>query len=169
MLIYTTLTIGCTSMRNLPEQKIVPHVEMQKFMGTWYVIASIPTIFEKNAYNAVEIYSWNEKEQRVDIDFSFNKDSFDGPIKKIPQTATIYNKETNSEWRVRPFWPLSFAYLIVDLAPDYSDTIIGVPDRKNVWIMARTKTIPEARYQQLVDKVKTLGYDLSKLQKVPQK
>ena len=156
-------------MSNLPPQPTVSHVDIQKFMGPWYVIANIPTIFEKNAYNAVEIYSWNEKENRIDIDFSFYKDSFDGPVKKIPQTATIYNKETNSEWRVRPIWPLSLAYLIVDLAPDYSDTIIGVPSRKYVWIMARTKTLSEERYQQLVAKVKGFGYDISKLQKVPQK
>jgi apolipoprotein D and lipocalin family protein len=138
-------------------------------MGPWYVIASIPTMFEKGAYNAVESYSWNAEEDRIDIDFSFRKDAFDGPIKKIPQTAKIYNRETNSEWRVRPFWPLSLAYLIVDLAPDYSDTIIGVPSRKYVWIMARSKTLPDERYRVLVEKIKALGYDITKLQKVPQR
>jgi apolipoprotein D and lipocalin family protein len=56
----------------------------------------------------------------------------------------------------------------VDLAADYSDTIIGIPNREHVWIMASTPQVSEARYQQLLQKVKSLGYKISKLQKIPQ-
>lgn len=161
---------GCNSMdKNLPPQPTVERVELPRFMGKWYVIASIPTSFEKGAFNATEIYTWNESKKRIDVDFKFNKDGFDGKVKSIPQTAWVYNEKTNSEWRVRPFWPLSFAYLIVDLASDYSDTIIGVPSRNYVWIMAREPQISDKRYEELVAKVKSLGYDLSKLQRVPQR
>ena len=156
-------------MDKLPPQPTVPKVEISKFMGPWYVIASIPTAFEGGAYNAVETYTWNEEKERIDVDFRFNKDSFDGPEKKYPQKAFIYDQESKAEWRVQPFWPLKFAYLIVGLADDYSDTIVGVPDRSHVWIMAREPRITETRYNELVAKVKSLGYDLSKLQKVPQR
>jgi apolipoprotein D and lipocalin family protein len=159
---------ACASTKNLPEQRTVDHVELPRFMGRWYVIAAIPTRFEKGAVNATETYTWNQTEDRVDIDFRYNQDSRDGKEKKIPQKGFIYNKETNAEWRIQPFWPLKFAYLIVSLAPDYSDTIIGVPDRSNVWIMARGPRLTESRYEQLVAKVKTLGYDLSELVRVPQ-
>jgi apolipoprotein D and lipocalin family protein len=156
-------------MDNLPPQPTVSKVEISRFMGQWYVIANIPTFLEKNAFNATEKYTWNQDAQRIDIDFRFNKNSFDGPEKKIPQKAFIYNTQTNAEWRVQPFWPLKFAYLIVGLADDYSDTIIGVPDRGHVWIMARTPKISETRYNELVEKVKSFGYDITQLQKVPQK
>ncbi|MFN7728727.1 MAG: lipocalin family protein [Bdellovibrio sp.] len=153
---------------NLPPQPTVEHVEIPRFMGTWYVIATIPTMFETGAHNAVETYTWNESENRVDVDFRFRKDAFDGKEKAIPQKGFIYNQTTKAEWRIQPFWPLSFAYLIVDLAPDYSDTIIGVPNRKYVWIMARQPQMQADRYQALVTKVQTLGYDISKLILVPQ-
>ncbi len=156
------------SFKDLPEQKTVGRVELQKFMGRWYVIASIPTSFEEGAVNAVETYTWNEEKERIDIDFRFHKDRADGPEKVIPQKGFIYNKDTNAEWRIQPFWPLKFAYLIVDLADDYSDTIIGVPNRKYVWIMARSPKIADARYAALVEKVRVLGYDLTQLKKVPQ-
>ena len=153
--------------KTLPPQPTVAKVEIPKFMGRWYVIASIPTVFEKGAFNAIETYTWNEKKDRIDVDFRFNKDAFDGDEKKYPQKAFIYNEESKAEWRVQPFWPLKFAYLIVDLADDYSDTIIGVPDRGHVWIMAREPQMTETRYAALVAKVKSLGYDLAKLVKVP--
>ncbi len=143
-------------------------VDLPRFMGQWYVIANIPTVFESGAHNAIETYTWNSEEKRIDIDFRFQKDSFTGPTKKIPQKGWIYNEQTKAEWRVQPLWPFKLAYLILDVAPDYSDTIIGVPSRKYVWIMARTPKISDKRYQELVGKVVELGYDRAKLQIVPQ-
>ena len=108
------------------------------------------------------------QEKRIDVDFRYNKDSATGPIKRYPQKAWIYDSKTNAEWRVQPWWPLKFAYLVIDLAPDYSYTVIGVPDRKYVWIMARNKTMEPRLYESLVAKLQAWGYDISKLQKVPQ-
>ncbi|MES3039262.1 MAG: lipocalin family protein [Bdellovibrionota bacterium] len=152
----------------LPKQETVPYVDIPKFMGNWFVISAIPTYFEKDAFQATEAYTWNEKKDRIDIDYRHKEGSMNGKEKSIPQKAFIYNKETNSEWRVQPFWPLKFAYLVIDLAPDYSDTVIGVPDRDHVWIMARSRVMNEDRYNELVEKIRKLGYDTSKLIKVPQ-
>lgn len=152
----------------LPEQKTVAHVDIPRFMGKWFVIASIPTMFEKDAVNATENYTWNEENQRIDIDFRYRKLRPDGDEKAIPQKGFIYSKKSNAEWRIQPFWPLKFASLIIDLADDYSDTTVGVPNRGHVWIMARTPSISDARYEQILVKVKSLGCDMNVLKKVPQ-
>jgi apolipoprotein D and lipocalin family protein len=150
------------------ELRTVAHVDLQKFMGDWYVIANIPTFVEEGAVNAIEGYHWNESEKRIDVDYRHNKDSPQGELKKAPQKAWVYNENTNAEWRVQPWWPFKFAYLIIDLAPDYSYTVVGVPSRKYVWIMARKPSLPEATYNKLVEGIKAQGYDISKLRKVPQ-
>ncbi|QDK36877.1 hypothetical protein DOE51_04360 [Bdellovibrio sp. NC01] len=146
----------------------VSHVDISRFMGDWYVVANIPTFVEKGATNAIESYSWNEKENRIDVDFRFNADTPKGPVKRYPQKAWIYDKNTNAEWRVQPWWPLKFSYLIIDLAPDYSYTVIGVPSRNYVWIMARKPVMDSALFAEVVSKVQSFGYDTSKIQKVPQ-
>jgi apolipoprotein D and lipocalin family protein len=167
--ILAPLVVACASApQNLPDQKLKRKVDLPRFMGKWYVIASNPTIFESGATNAVETYTWNEAEQRIDVDFRFRQDTPDGKEKKIPQTAFVYDHDTNAEWRIQPFWPLKFGYLIIGLADDYGDTTIGTPGRGNVWIMARKPKLPEARYQEILQKLITLGYDLSKIKKVPQ-
>ena len=155
-------------MKKLPPQPVVPHVDLLRYMGRWYVIANIPTWPEKGAHNATETYTWNVAKERIDVDYRHNKNAFDGPEKSIPQKAFVHDKESQAEWRVQPFWPLLFSYLIVDLAPDYSDCIVGVPNREHVWIMARQPSLPDARYRELVAKVRALGYDVSKIVKVPQ-
>ena len=119
---YTTLLLllmsSCSTSHRSPV-KTVDYVDINRFMGKWYVIANIPTFIEKGAYNAIETYTWNDEEDRIDVDFKFNLDSFDGKEKSYPQKAFIYNKKTYAEWRIQPFWPLKFAYLITDLASDY--------------------------------------------------
>ncbi len=166
---FLSFLAGCsTTDKSLPDQPTVDHVELPKFMGRWFVIASIPTSFETDAVNATETYTWNAEAERIDIDFRYRKEKPDGEEKSVPQKAWVENTQTNAEWRVRPFWPLKFAYLIVDLAPDYSDTIVGRPGRENVWIMAREPRMSEVRYRQLLRKVEGFGYDMSKLKKVRQ-
>ena len=165
--------LSCTSKADKkygPLKTIETKVDIPKFMGTWYVIANIPTFLEVGAHNAVETYTWNEKENRIDIGFTFNQDSFDGKVKSIPQKGWIYNKSTNAEWRVQPFWPLKFAYLIIDLAPDYSYTVISVPNRSYIWIMARTPTMDETLYKKIIEKAQNQwGFDISKIEKIPHK
>jgi lipocalin len=68
---------------------------------------------------------------------------------------------------VQVWWPLKFSYIIQGLAEDYSTVIVGVPNQSHVWIMAKHAEISEKRYQELVDQVRTMGCDVSKLEKSP--
>ena len=146
----------------------VDYVDITRFMGTWYVIASIPISFEKDGYNAIESYTWNAEKDRIDIDYRFNKGSFDGKLKELPQKAWIHDERTNAEWRIQLLWPLKFAHLVIDLGEEYEFTVIGVPNRKNIWIMAREPWMDEDLYASILEKARTRwGYDLEDLSKVP--
>lgn len=164
---FLFLLIQCGSSQEF--RQTVPKVDLNRFMGKWYVIASRPTSFEEGAYNAIEIYTYNQERDQIDIQFTFNKDSLTGPVKSIPQTGYIIDRENNSYWKVSPFWPLKFDYLIIDLESSYQWSVIGVPDQKYIWIMARTPTLPETTYNQILERVKGLGYNVSNLKKIENK
>lgn len=166
ILVLFVLFGGCASMSF---KKTVDNVELKQFMGKWYVIAGRLTFMEEGAHNAVELYEWNEKKERIDISFTFNKDGFDGEVKSIPQKGWIYNKQTYAHWKVSPFWPLKFHYLVIDLADDYSWTVIGVPDQKYVWIMARNWKMEQSTYQMIIDRLVKMGYNTENIKPVPQK
>lgn len=158
LLALATLSSVLTGCSSATYNKTVEQLDLQRFMGTWYVIAGRFTFLEKGAHNAVEIYTWNEEEQRIDIEFSFNKDSLNGPVKEIPQTATIFNQQTKAHWKVSPFWPLRFDYLVVAVDPEYQWTAIGVPSQNYLWIMARSAVIAEAELEKIISKLSELGY-----------
>ena len=102
-------------------------------------------------------------------DFYFNKDSFDGKVKKIPQKGWIQNKETNAYWKVSPFWPLKFDYLVIALADDYSWTAIGVPNQKYLWIMADDWYMDDEKLAEVTKVIKDKGYSVENIVRIPQK
>lgn len=147
--------------------KTVDYVDIEKFMGEWYVIANIPTFIEKGATNAIESYRLNN-EGDIETTFSFFKDSPLGKKKVYKPKGFIYNSKTNAEWRMQFLWPFKMPFLIIDLPKDYSYTVIGYPSRKYVWIMARESKMDDEVYAQILTNLSSIGYDLSMIKKVPQ-
>ena len=145
----------------------VDYVNINRFMGDWYVIANIPTFIETEAHNAVENYSLNA-DGTVATTFSFNDGGFDGETKIYRPKGFILDTNTNATWGMQFIWPIKADYRVVYLNGDYSQTIIGRQKRDYVWIMARTPQIPDTDYQHLKQVIANLGYDISKLNKVPQ-
>jgi apolipoprotein D and lipocalin family protein len=156
---------GCASPG--PDMKTVDYVDIDRFMGRWYVIANIPTFLEKGAHNAVESYALND-DGTVATTFTFRDGSFDGKLKEYNPKGFILD-ENNARWGMRFIWPIKADYRIVYLDDEYSTTIIGRQARDFVWLMARTPEIPEDDYQELVAFIGELGYDTSKIERVPQR
>lgn len=147
--------------------KTVDYVDIERFMGPWYVIANIPTFLEKDAYNAVETYELND-DGTIAATFTFLKGGFDGKQKEYNPKGFIVDEESNALWGMRFVWPIKADYRIVYLNDDYTQTVIGRQDRDYVWIMARTPNIPDGDYEELLNFVESIGYDTAKLQRVPQ-
>jgi len=158
---------GCQSAPR-PPLATVPQVELERFMGDWYVIASIPTFIEKGAHNAVESYRL-AADGTIETTFTFRADGFDGPRKRYTPRGFVLDRDSNAVWGMQFIWPIKADYRIVYLAPDYSQTVIGREARDYVWIMARKPEIPEADYARLVELVGRQGYDVSRIRKVPQR
>ena len=151
-----------------PEMQTVDKVDIERFMGDWYVIANIPTFLEKGAHNAVETYKLDE-DGTIATTFRYRKGSFDGKQKEYSPRGFIRDTETNALWGMRFVWPFKGDYRIVYLDEDYTQTVIGRQKRDFVWIMARTPEIPHADYDRIVDFVSSIGYDVAKIQRVPQR
>lgn len=148
--------------------EVVDYVDLDRFMGRWYVIANIPTFLEKGAHNAVETYALND-DGSIQTTFTYLEDSFDGKQKQYNPKGFVRDETSNAIWGMRFIWPIKADYRIVYLTDDYSQTIIARQKRDFLWIMARTPTIPETDYQRMVELAGSIGYDVEKIQRVPQK
>ena len=146
---------------------LAPMVDLPRFMGDWYVIANIPTFLEKGAHNAKDSYRL-DADGTIPTTFSFNADAPDGPRKSYGSRGFVMDGGANAVWGQQYVWPIKADYRISYVSPDYTQTVITRDKRDYVWIMARTPTIPEADLARLIAFVGSQGYDVDKLQRVPQ-
>ena len=146
----------------------VAEVELPRFMGDWYVIANIPTFLERKSYDAIETYAMRE-DGKIQTTFRHRKGSFEAPVDTMRPVATVREGTNNAVWGMQFVWPINAEYVIVYIDEAYTQTIIGRSARDYVWLMARTPQISDADYAAHVERLKALGYDTSKLRRVPQR
>jgi apolipoprotein D and lipocalin family protein len=145
----------------------VSEVVLSRFMGDWYVIAHIPSFVERNAYDAVESYAVRP-DGRIQTTFRYRNKSFDAPLKTLRPVGTIEPGTGNAVWGMQFIWPIKAQYIVAYLDPSYTETIIARNARDYAWIMARTPRISDDAFAADVERLRQMGYDTSKLRRVPQ-
>ncbi len=146
----------------------VPYVDLKKYAGKWYEIASFPQRFQKGCTSTTATYTLTDKNYVV-VENSCNKDSVDGKESSVQGKAFVEANSGNAKLKVQFFWPFKGKYWIIDLADDYSYAVVGHPNRKYLWILSRTAIMDEDIYQQIIARTKEKGFDISKIKRTIQK
>jgi len=145
-----------------PRLEVVPSVDLERYLGTWYEIASYPAWFQKGCTAVTAEYSRRD-DGLIRVVNSCNQGSLDGKLKQSTGRAKVVEGSGNAKLKVsffRPFWG---DYWIIDLDPEYRWAVVGVPNRKYLWILSRTRTMDEALYQEIVGRLQAKGYDPARL------
>ncbi|MCG8392815.1 MAG: lipocalin family protein [Pseudomonadales bacterium] len=146
--------------------QVADNLNLDRFMGDWYVIANIPTPPEKGAHNAIESYR-RVGPYKVATTFTFYEGSFNGEFKRMTPTGFV-SKDNPAIWGMRFIWPFKADFRVLYVDPDYQTTLIGRQKRDYLWIMARQPHISDSTFAQLKAIARDRGYDLANLQTVPQ-
>ncbi|WP_170168256.1 lipocalin family protein [Pseudorhodoferax soli] len=159
---------ACTNMAQRPPTPPLPQanaIDLPRYMGRWYVIASIPTFLERGTVDAVEHYALRP-DGSVDIDFRYRRTP--RAAEQALGSRGFVDSSNSAIWGVQFIWPIRADYRIAWLAPDYSRVIVAREKRDHVWIMSRTPTLPQVDYDAMVWQVGAMGYDTARLERVPQ-
>lgn len=156
--------VGCASNPPLPAAE---GLELERFMGDWYVQAHIPVGSEKTAYNGVESYALGE-DGRVLTTYAFRKGGFDGEV-EVMEPVGFVSDRSNARWGMRFIWPFRAEYVVAHVDDDYTETIIARTKRDYAWIMTRAPELSNERLAALTARLAELGYDVSELRRVPQR
>ena len=151
-----------------PPLETVDSVDLDRFMGDWYVIAHIPTPLEDEAFNAIESYALND-DGTVATTFTFREGGFEGERKEYTPVGFPDAETDNAVWGMRFIWPIKADYRVIYLDDAYEHTVIGRNARDYVWLMARTAEIAEADRNAMMQRVREAGYELDQLREVPQR
>ena len=164
-LFITLLCIGSLYSQE-SEMKTVDYVDIERFMGKWFVTAIVPNMIENGATNASDIYELNP-DGTIAITYDAIKD---GKKKQIKQKGTIINKESNADWTIqmkKPYVPfLKFPFKIILIDPNYKYMAFGYPDNKMGWIMNRDTNMDELVYEDILVKLEEFGYSKDQFVKI---
>lgn len=165
------MAAGCatstTERLHLPPLQTVAHVELSRYVGTWYEIANFPQSFQRGCTASTATYTLRS-DGDIDVLNRCRKGSVDGEEKSALGRARVVDRSTNAKLEVsffRPFWA---DYWIIDLSDDYSYAVVGHPGRDYLWILARTPTMAEATFQGIVARLQAKGYETSRLMRTQQ-
>lgn len=147
--------------------QVVRHVDVSRYLGKWYEIATIPQRFQKGCVGVSAKYSLR-KNGDIRVINSCIQGSLDGEVRTVRGKARVVDKNTNAKLKVTFFWPFWGAYWIIGLADDYDWAVVGHPSRDYLWILSRTPHMDDVLYQELLDLVVAKGYDTARLRKTPQ-
>jgi len=148
--------------------KTVTNVDLNRYAGKWYEIASFPQFFQKGCNCTTAEYTVCNKGYVV-VENRCNKDSANGRESYIKGKAFVVKNTGNAKLKVQFFWPFRAKYWIIDLADDYSYAVVGHPNKKYLWILCRTPQLNELLYNQIVERIKNKGFDINKLQRTLQR
>jgi len=156
---------ACSNSQTL---QTVPYVDIKKYAGKWYEIASYPQRFQKGCHCTTAEYTLTDKDYVI-VENRCNKESVDGKVSYIKGKAFIEANTGNAKLLVQFFWPFKGKYWIIDLADDYSYAVVSHPNREYLWILSRTPKMNADVYNQILARLKEKGFDLLKLQVTQQK
>jgi apolipoprotein D and lipocalin family protein len=162
----TVKTAGPAAAKTKPLE-VVPYVDLQKYLGTWYEIATIPQSFQKGCVGVTAEYSLRKNGDIQVVNTCLQK-TLGGKIRKARGKAWVVDRTTNAKLKVSFFWPFRGAYWVIGLDADYKWAIVGHPDRTYLWILSRSPQMDDALYGELIDLIANRGYDLTKIQKTLQ-
>lgn len=168
ILLCAFLIIGCSNDNKAP-LNTVSYVDLQKYMGTWYEIASFPTWFQKGCTGTTATYTLNTDNTVTVLNKCFKPDS-KGILTPSTAEGTAYVADpiTNAKLKVSFFWPFSGDYWIIELASDYSYAVVGHPNREYLWILSRSPYMNPETYADLLERIKIKGFDIRRLNKTVQ-
>jgi apolipoprotein D and lipocalin family protein len=162
-------TLSLVSSESPGALDVVPSVDLSRYIGKWYEIGRLPNQFQTNCAGEVAaVYSLLEGGQlKVVNECRLNN----GQTNRAEGKARLAGKSGPSsklEVRFAPSW-LSWLpavwgdYWVIDLAPDYSYSVVGTPDRKYLWILSRLPQMDDAIYQRIVERTAAKGFDVTRL------
>jgi len=164
LFVFAILLSACAANGQPPLLTVVPQVDLGRYLGTWYEIASFPQRFQKGCTDSRAEYRLRD-DGTIDV---LNSCLRDGKVDTAKGKAWVVDRGTNAKLKVSFFWPFRGDYWIIDLGKDYEFAVVSAPSMKYLWILSRTPKMEEHQYQEIVGRLKERGFDMANLKRTDQ-
>jgi len=172
-LLVAIAAISVTAAACGPETDLeaVSELEVERYLGTWYDVASFPQSFQEGCHCTTATYGLRE-DGDISVLNRCNKDSVDGEQSEAEARAFLPDPDQPGKLKVEFFWPISADYWVIELGDeeegDYSHAVVSEPGMQYLWILSRTSTVEQDVYDGILERLEEKGFDLDRLNETPQ-
>ena len=153
-------------------EEVVEFVDIERYMGTWYEIATTPSLQQRFCHATTADYSFNETEGWVEVLNSCAVGDVDGRLQEIRGRAEVFDEESQAKLLVF-FFDQSSPYWVVELDGSESNeayqwAVVSVPNKQNMWILSRTAQMDESLRSAIENRLQERGFPIDRLIDTPQ-
>lgn len=142
---------------SFPPLQTVDHVDLSRYIGQWYEIARYSNSFQNGCLGSSARYTLRADGQ-IDV-LNSCRDAETGKTRQANGRAWIVDKDSNARLKVSFFWPFRGDYWIIELGKNYEYAVIGTPNRKYFWILARKSSMDDTLYKAILQRAAMQGFD----------
>jgi apolipoprotein D and lipocalin family protein len=164
ILIYISSRYACAA-AGQPQLLTAPKVDLHKYMGRWHEISRLEHGFQKHCIGSHAEYTLRNDGKVAVVNRCI--DERDGSSKEAKGRAWSIDPDSNARLKVSFFWPFRGDYWIIELGEKYEYSVVGSPDRKYLWILAREPVMDEALYSTIVERLRKQGFPVDNLVRKP--
>jgi apolipoprotein D and lipocalin family protein len=137
-------------------------LDLERYLGTWYEIASYPASFQRGCTATTASYV-RDGSGVLRVRNTCRRGGLDGKPSSVSGYLRVPDPADPARLEVsffRPFWA---DYWVLAVADDYGWALVGTPNRKYLWVLARTRTLDDATWTSLVGRLAASGWDTGRL------
>lgn len=140
-------------------------VEIERYLGKWYAVTALPQFFTRSCVAQTAEYAPLNENSITVLNTCIKKKG----VTTIKGKAVVANEETNAELIVTfdNFFTRLFKvkgdYTIIEIDPEYRYVLVGSKDRKSLWILSRTPSLPDEVRSEYVDIARKEGFPVENL------
>lgn len=161
--LLTSLLVGlcATTMGQSIDNSTITTFDLDRYLGKWYEIARYDHAFERGLVGSMAEYTLRD-DGMINVLNSGHLYTLDGKFKESTGKAKPNKNGKPGQLRVSFFGPFYSDYYILDLAPDYSYSVVGSSSPKYLWILSRTPQLKPQAKEKILTNLQQRGYDTSK-------
>ena len=162
--LITSLLLGLCTMASAQHvnNSTITTLDLNRYLGKWYEIARYDHAFERDLVGTTAEYSLR-KDGKIKVLNSGYLGTLDGTYRESIGKAKLSSNGEPGQLRVSFFGPFYGDYYILDLAPDYSYSVVGSSSPKYLWILSRTPELSSEAQSRILNNLQKRGYDTTKL------
>jgi len=145
-------------------------VDLTRYFGRWYEIARTPNDFERGAGCEAPTADYGaDRKGGIRVVQTCHRGSPTGAETVYRAIGHIVDPGVNARLKLTFFLVISKEYWILDYAPDYQWAIVGDPTGRFVWLLSRAPDLAAGVRADMLQRARTLGYDIAQLEFPPQR